>query len=76
MLSNCDVEQHQRADIRIIRATYQMHDAISGLGDPTELIMRHTDEEGTHTRQPYSAWGCTLWFRARFTFFLSTKPDI
>lgn len=29
-----------------------MHDVISGLGDPTELMMRHIDAEGTHTGQP------------------------
>jgi hypothetical protein len=42
MLSNCDVEQHRRADHRIIRDTYtyQMHDVIRGLGDPTELTVR------------------------------------
>ena len=52
MLSNCDVEQHRRADHRIIRATYQMDDVISGLGDPTEPILRHTDAEGIHRGQP------------------------
>jgi hypothetical protein len=52
MLSNCDVEEHRRADHRIIIDTYQMHDAISGLGDPTELMVRQTDAEGTHTGQP------------------------
>jgi hypothetical protein len=52
MLSNCDVEQHRRADHRNIRAMCQMHDVASGLGDPTELTLRHNDAEGTHTGHP------------------------